>query len=540
MAPKTRFFGQMALGLSVNPLRASTVAPNAVALRKISGSPVFSQVIDYVTLGTELSERVSFLATLPVALLQGGTDPSPGLGGGQGYGVSLANVAANDMRIDARVIAFRSDDRRLSIGAGLSFWAPIGDSFSFGSDQATSTALTGSIEGYVRQFIVTGNMGVHFRPLGNLGGLAVGSELTFAVGAFLPMRDGRVRVGGELFGSTGLETLQNGVGARYSTFFAGKNTPLEWMAEGRMFLDDRKQIWGGAGLGTRLDAGYGAPDVWMMSSVDYCYGIQDSDATSPNGRMKMIRERIAKEGADADHDGIPDEVDLCPSIPEDHLEPDPTDGCPKPSDRDNDGIPDDQDKCPDVPEDKDGIDDYDGCPEDDFDKDGILDVSDACPREPGDPSPDPKANGCPQFIKRVTGSTEIEILKQVQFDTGRASIKATSYPILDEIVKLLKANTDIKRLSVEGHTDNRGALDMNSKLSQDRADSVMAYVTSHGIAADRLEAHGFGPARPLDSNETELGRQKNRRVEFHILQQGKPTEEGAQPAQGQTKEPSAP
>jgi outer membrane protein OmpA-like peptidoglycan-associated protein len=163
----------------------------------------------------------------------------------------------------------------------------------------------------------------------------------------------------------------------------------------------------------------------------------------------------------------------------------------------------------------------DGCPEVDYDNDGVPDVSDACPREPGSPSPDPKANGCPQFIKRVTGSTEIEILKQIQFDTGKATIKQGSYPIVDEIVKLLKANPDIKRLSIEGHTDDRGALEMNMKLSQDRADSVKNYLAEHGIDAGRLEAHGFGPTKPLETNDTDVGRQKNRRVEFHITDQSR-------------------
>jgi outer membrane protein OmpA-like peptidoglycan-associated protein len=61
---------------------------------------------------------------------------------------------------------------------------------------------------------------------------------------------------------------------------------------------------------------------------------------------------------------------------------------------------------------------------------------------------------------------------------------------------------------------------MNNKLSQDRADSVLRYLTSHGIEEHRLEAHGFGPSKPIDTNETDAGRQKNRRVEFHITQQG--------------------
>jgi len=360
---------------------------------------------------------------------------------------------------------------------------------------------------------------LHMRPTGVVGDLAVANEWTLGVGAFLPLRDGRLRVGGSLTMSTGTESVK-GQSGEYSTFFAPRNTPLEWLAEGRVALDPTRQLWLGGGFGTRLDTGYGAPDLRMIVMIGYHAPIEDSEATAPARRMKIIRDRLAREGADSDHDGIPDDVDLCPSEPEDKLEPDPSDGCPKAADRDNDGIPDSADKCPDTPEDKDGIQDMDGCPEVDFDNDGVPDVTDACPREPGSPSPDPKVNGCPQFIKRVRGSTEIEIMKQIQFDTGKASIKQSSYPICDEIVKLLKANPDIKRMSIEGHTDNRGALEMNNKLSQDRADSVMKYLTSHGIAENRLEAHGYGPSKPIESNDTEAGRQKNRRCEFHITQQG--------------------
>ena len=60
---------------------------------------------------------------------------------------------------------------------------------------------------------------------------------------------------------------------------------------------------------------------------------------------------------------------------------------------------------------------------------------------------------------------------------------------------------------------------MNNKLSQDRADSVKNYLVSHGIDDGRLEAHGYGPSKPIDTNATDAGRQKNRRVEFHITQQ---------------------
>jgi OmpA-OmpF porin, OOP family len=267
-----------------------------------------------------------------------------------------------------------------------------------------------------------------------------------------------------------------------------------------------------------LSAGYGAPDLRVLGVIGYSFGITDTDPNAPGRRYEFKRDLEPKSG-DADNDGIPDDLDLCPTVPEDHQPPDTSDGCPAASDRDHDGIPDESDKCPDQPEDKDGIDDLDGCPEDDFDQDGIPDATDACPREPGQPSPDPKKNGCPQFIRHIEGSTEIQILKKVEFATGSAQLLPSSYPILDEVVKLLKTNADIQRIAVEGHTNSRGAKDMNMRLSQARAESVMRYLAGKGITAARLEAHGYGPEKPIDTNDTDEGRQRNRRVEFHIKSQ---------------------
>jgi len=242
--------------------------------------------------------------------------------------------------------------------------------------------------------------------------------------------------------------------------------------------------------------------------------ILESDATSPDPKM-ALREKWRAEGSiDSDHDGIPDDQDACPNDPEDHKGNDPNDGCPEPADRDGDGIPDQYDKCPDVPEDKDGIDDQDGCPEDDADQDGIPDTSDACPREPGQPSPDPKKNGCPQFI-HLEGSV-VRVLQQVHFATASTTILPDSFPMLQEIANLLKANPQIKRMSIEGHTDDRGEAEMNKKLSDGRANSVMTWLNQHGVAAERLEAHGYGEERPIADNATAEGRATNRRVEFKI------------------------
>jgi outer membrane protein OmpA-like peptidoglycan-associated protein len=72
-------------------------------------------------------------------------------------------------------------------------------------------------------------------------------------------------------------------------------------------------------------------------------------------------------------------------------------------------------------------------------------------------------------------------------------------------------------LGVYGHTDSRGIAAQNMKLSGDRAASVMAYLTNHGIAASRLESQGFGQTKPIADNASDAGRAKNRRVEFKIL-----------------------
>jgi len=102
----------------------------------------------------------------------------------------------------------------------------------------------------------------------------------------------------------------------------------------------------------------------------------------------------------------------------------------------------------------------------------------------------------------------------IYFDTGKADLKPASDPALSEIVKMLKADGNLK-VYVVGHTDNVGQFAHNVKLSQDRAASVVnALVSKHGIAAARLTPFGNGPAAPVASNKTDEGKAKNRRVEL--------------------------
>lgn len=101
----------------------------------------------------------------------------------------------------------------------------------------------------------------------------------------------------------------------------------------------------------------------------------------------------------------------------------------------------------------------------------------------------------------------------INFDTGKATIQQSSESVLNEIVKLLQENADLK-LRVEGHTDNVGTAAVNQALSEKRAQAVVAWLTGHGIAANRLAAKGFGATKPVADNSTDEGKAKNRRVEL--------------------------
>lgn len=216
---------------------------------------------------------------------------------------------------------------------------------------------------------------------------------------------------------------------------------------------------------------------------------------------------VAPKGcpADSDADGIVDVDDQCPTS----SGPAPT-GCPPPPDRDLDGVLDSADECPDVLGDM-----ANGCPNPDPDKDGVPADSDKCPKEPETPNGFQDNDGCPdevpEAVKRFTG-----VIKGIEFNFGQATIRPDSRPLLDKAVETLLAYPDVK-LTITGHTDNVGARERNVELSQRRADEVKKYFVSKGVDVSRVNTHGAGPDEPLDPANTAAARQKNRRIEFSIV-----------------------
>lgn len=147
--------------------------------------------------------------------------------------------------------------------------------------------------------------------------------------------------------------------------------------------------------------------------------------------------------------------------------------------------------------------------EPDRDKDGIPDITDKCPDSKGIKP----LKGCPEsdILKRLA-----ELARNVYFNTAKADLKPESFKPLAEVISIMKEYPDVL-LTVEGHTDNQGGAEMNKGLSQRRAATVVRYLTSKGITADRLKAAGYGLERPIATNATPAGRTLNRRVEMKAI-----------------------
>ncbi len=120
----------------------------------------------------------------------------------------------------------------------------------------------------------------------------------------------------------------------------------------------------------------------------------------------------------------------------------------------------------------------------------------------------------PPSVAVVAG--QVQITEEIQFDSGSATIGKESDDVLLEVARTLIEHTEMKKVRVEGHTDNIGGSALNKELSQRRAGAVVKWLVAHGVEASRLISVGVGDARPIAPNDTETNRHKNRRVEFHL------------------------
>ena len=496
------------------------------------------QVYGHIGLGLMLADRLRLAVNLPVLLSQSANDVAINgvtFGANQGTAIGDLRVAA-----DVRLVGEYGDV--FSLAFGLQVHIPTGDKAAFAGDGTVRLVPRLMIAGDISAFAYSLRVMFGYRPADDgFGAIPTGSEMGFVATAGFKVADGKLLLGPELWGST---VVSSGKAA-----FKTETTPFE-LAFGAHLKISGFML--GLGAGPGLTRGIGAPSVRVLGTIGYVPdasdrdkdGILDSDDACPDIPGPENDDPKLNGCPDRDHDKIIDPEDACPDQPG-PPNADPTkNGCPLPNDRDGDGIIDDEDACPDVPgvrsddpkkngcppdRDGDGIyDDDDACPDvpgvhsddpkkngcpPDRDGDGIIDDEDACPDVPGPRNEDPKKNGCP--LARVENG-QIKITERIEFEFDSAKLVSSSTPVLEAVLKILDEHPEITDVLVEGHTDNVGKPAYNKKLSDKRAASVVKWLLDHGITKERMRSAGIGMDRPIASNDDEVGRQTNRRVEFHI------------------------
>ena len=449
-------------------------------------------VIDHHVYG-ELSVGMGFVdlleahLLLPVTLYASGQDDAFS-------NLSSAGVGDLGLRVRFRILDRDPETGGFGLGAGIETRFPIGDASTLYSDDSVRIEPRVMATYEVAGVTMALDLGFLFRTnTSSLANLDLSHELTYGLGARYRVIE-LLSIGAELSGRTS-----------FASFFSDTaNSPLELIGGTSLHLPLGFQIDAGVGMG--LIAGYGTPDWRIFAGLQWAWW--------------------STEPPDTDGDGLPDPVDLCPEDPEDMDGFKDTDGCPD-LDNDQDGVGDIADRCPLDPEDRDGWWDEDGCPDRDNDEDGLEDAVDKCPNDPETKNGFEDEDGCPDEVpppeppieeQVQVKKTRIEILERVHFAYDSDQIRTESYRLLQQVAKVLIEYSQIQRVEVQGHTDERGSPAYNEDLSRRRAQAVVDFLVNQGVESGRLTAKGYGMSQPIVEGASEESHAENRRVEFHILQ----------------------
>jgi outer membrane protein OmpA-like peptidoglycan-associated protein len=129
--------------------------------------------------------------------------------------------------------------------------------------------------------------------------------------------------------------------------------------------------------------------------------------------------------------------------------------------------------------------------------------------------------------------------EKIHFEIDSAEISSESDDLIEEIAQVMNDNPHVRKVRIEGHTDNQGAAPYNLDLSRRRANAVMQALVQNGVEQGRLESEGYGLTRPVETNDTAAGRAANRRVEFNIVEQDATVPAEGQAGDAETAEPAA-
>jgi hypothetical protein len=496
---------------------------------------VEKQTLAHLGASFVLQNRLRIGVDLPLQLQAKGNTTSLGA---DTVAAPASSFAVGDLRLGIDDRLYGRSDGPFTAAIGLRLHLPTGDRASYTSDGSVRVVPRFMVAGKSGSFEWTGRVDYHTRDVIAYGTTKVGSELGVVATAGVRAAEGKLLIGPEVFAATALAD-----GA-----FANPSSPVEALLGAHYHVTPSWII--GAGAGGGITGGYGTPTyrgvlsvAWspepadtdgdgIHDDIDACVAVKGVESDSPckngcpldqdgDGIIDAEDACIAVAGIkttdahtngcqDKDADGIVDSADACPDGKGIASNDSKANGCP---DKDGDGITDANDKCPDVK----GLEAFKGCP--DTDGDGFEDSKDACPTQPETKNGVADDDGCPDTDKsKVSISKEqIFILEQVLFDTNKATIRKESFDLLDQVAKVFVEHPEIKRVLVEGHTDDVGKDESNMKLSDNRAKAVVAYLVKKGVEAARLDAKGFGETKPVVANDSKENRQKNRRVVFTIV-----------------------
>lgn len=421
------------------------------------GEVVRERAMLHLAAAVAVHSRLELGASVPVLLNQGGMPLGPlGLGDLPRYGLGTPLVRA---RVGLLSEAAGSlVDLAAEVDTGL----PLGRAEALLGDGRWSVTPRVAVGKVFQKMRVSLEAGARLREGVRVGSHSVGSELPFALG--VTNVDGRLR--GELSFRAAAPLTDNAL-------WSG-----EILAGARFAATEHLEVFalGGPGLGVapgvpafRLMAGVGFDPLTFVKSMQAPPAL----AVAPEPPGGGVRE------------GLPGDDALAVVA-----EPAFLDGA-APPELDVEGALPDQDE------------------------DTVEDGVDNCPREPG-----PVANeGCPESTPQVVYLTQerIQIKEKVFFAFARAEVLPRSFPLMDQVAKVILEHPELGLVVVEGHTDNIGGAAYNRRLSQARAESVCRQLEQRGVEPQRLRAEGHGPDRPADTNATAAGRERNRRVEFRIV-----------------------
>lgn len=240
------------------------------------------------------------------------------------------------------------------------------------------------------------------------------------------------------------------------------------------YTQDDSTIFGDAGVGYLHPRLFGW-DLGLRTELRYRYDVQQPPhpANQPHAYSDIVL-----------HVGLHIPLSDVPAAPAPAPEPVRIVAA---ADADGDGVPDDRDQCPDTVA-------------------GTAVTETGC--EPAAPAP---------LSLETARAGDTIILRGVNFETARATLTVNAERLLDGVAQQLNARPDL-RVEIGGHTDDRGSDAYNQTLSEQRAQSVQAYLAGQGVAAERLSAVGYGESQPVAGNDTDEGRERNRRVELKVLE----------------------